>query len=143
MLVRSYQPTAIAAGHRPCWECRRVCFRQFKTTWLAGNPDVGRGGKARITEIDKRLHEERLTADGKKRTYQVAIGELLDGAFVRRQGNDDAFLFWRERLHCWSPGGYDGSHQADLDEVVDVLTPVSIVNAIRADYEPELNHSVR
>jgi len=137
------EATALAAGHRPCWECRRACFRQFKAAWLAGNPDASRGGKARITEIDKILHDERLTAEGKKRIYQAAIGELPDGALVRRQGGDNAFLLWRDRLHCWTPAGYDGSHQADMDEVADVLTPVSIVNAIRAGYEPELHHSVR
>ena len=137
------EATALAAGHRPCWECRRACFRRFKSMWLAGNKVASFGRKPKIAEIDKRLHEERLTADGKKQTFQAATGELPDGAFVRRQGSDDALLLWRERLHCWTPAGYDGSHQVDVDEVADVLTPWSIVNAIRAGYEPELHHSLR
>jgi hypothetical protein len=32
---------------------------------------------------------------------------------------------------------------ADTNEIADVLTPRSIVNAIRAGYEPELHHSAR
>lgn len=111
--------------------------------WLVGNPDAGVGRKPKITAIDKIVHDERLTADGKKRTYQAAIGELPDGVFVGRPGSGDAFLLWRDRAHRWTPAGYDESHQVNVDEVADVLTPMSIVNAIRAGYEPELHHSVR
>src|SRR4029453_19608900 len=37
------EATALAAGHRPCGECRRADFRRFKATWLPGNPPRGAG----------------------------------------------------------------------------------------------------
>jgi hypothetical protein len=46
-------------------------------------------------------------------------------------------------LHHWTPGGYDEVHPAEPDLEVDVITPRSIVNALREGYEPELHHTVR
>ena len=37
------EATALAAGHRPCGECRRADFRRFRAAWLLGNPDRGLG----------------------------------------------------------------------------------------------------
>jgi len=137
------EATALAAGHRPCWTCRRACFRHFKAAWLGGNPEAGLGRKPTMKQIDAILHADRLTEDGRKRVYRAAIGELPDGAMVGLPGTEDAFLLWRDRLHHWTPGGYDDVRLAKRDEVVDVLTPRTIVNAIRAGYVPELHHSVR
>jgi len=32
------EATSFAAGHRPCFECRREDYKKFKTLWLKGNP---------------------------------------------------------------------------------------------------------
>jgi hypothetical protein len=136
------EATALAAGHRPCWTCRRACFRHFKAAWLGGNLQESPGCKPTMKQIDGILHADRLTADGKKRVYQAAVGDLPDGAMVCLPGTNATFLLWRDRLHHWTPGGYD-QVQAARDQVVDVLTPRTIVNAIRAGYVPELHHSVR
>src|SRR5262245_6485047 len=55
------EATALAAGHRPCAECRRERFNAFRDAWLKGN-----GGAAPVTapDIDRRLHEERLGPGG-------------------------------------------------------------------------------
>ncbi len=137
------EATALAAGHRPCWTCRRACFRYFKAAWLGGNLQAGLGLRPTIKQIDSILHADRLTSDGKKRLYQAVIGDLPDGAMVCLPGTEDVFLLWRDRLHHWTPGGYDHVRPAERDQVVDVLTPRSIVNAMRAGYEAELHHSVR
>ena len=135
--------TALAVGHRPCWTCRRACFRHFKAAWLGGNPQAGLGRTPTMKQIDSILHADRLTPEGKKRVYQAVVGDLPDGAMVCSAGTQDAFLLWRDRLHHWTPGGYDRVRPAERDQVVDVLTPRSIVSAIMAGYEPELNPSVR
>src|SRR5947209_1513089 len=49
--------TALAAGHRPCFECRRQDARAFAAALAAA---VGR--PLRAPEIDRRLHAERLQA---------------------------------------------------------------------------------
>ena len=76
------EATALAAGHRPCGECRRADFRRFKAAWLAGNRDRGLGPDALIGAIDRELHRDRLDPDGRPRTYQAELGSLPDGVFV-------------------------------------------------------------
>jgi hypothetical protein len=96
-----------------------------------------------MKQIDAILHADRLTEDGKKRVYRAAVGDLPDGVMVSLPGTEDAFLLWRDRLHHWTPSGYDEVQPAERGLVVDVLTPRTTVSAIRAGYVPELHNSVR
>jgi hypothetical protein len=114
-----------------------------RAAWLAGNPQADLGDNPQIASIDKILHRDRLTEDGKKQVYPATVGDLPDGAMVCPAGTEDVFLLWRDRLHHWTPGGYDEVQPAERDQVVDVLTPRTIVNAIWAGYVPELHISVR
>jgi hypothetical protein len=50
------EATALAAGHRPCFECQRTAARRYVDAWLRGNPDAGLDAGARIGGIDDRLH---------------------------------------------------------------------------------------
>src|SRR3978361_1384995 len=45
------EATSFAAGHRPCFECRREDYNRFKTNWLKGNPEYSFNGKTSIKEI--------------------------------------------------------------------------------------------
>ncbi|MCH8830686.1 MAG: hypothetical protein IID45_14005, partial [Planctomycetes bacterium] len=49
------EATALAAGHRPCGECRRTDYQRFKKAWLDGNPDAGLGVNPVIKLIDQHL----------------------------------------------------------------------------------------
>lgn len=135
------EATALAAGHRPCGECRRDSFRRFKAAWLKGNCQADVGSNPPIKLIDGSLHQDRLTAEGTKRIYEATMNDVPDGTFVRPHDWEGAFLLWHGRLHHWTPGGYDRSHPAEPDEIIDVLTPRSIVNALRAGYVPEVQPS--
>src|ERR1041385_996458 len=73
------EATALAAGHRPCFECRREAALRFKTAWLAGNPERGLGPDSPIARIDDCLHAERIMRDGTKVTWTARLGELSDG----------------------------------------------------------------
>jgi hypothetical protein len=96
------EATALAAGHRPCGECRYRDLHQFKLRWAAahapggsrgtpadppgaaggltgavgGSPGVPRGLPS-VHEIDARLHADRLAAPGARR-------DRLAGAEARR-----------------------------------------------------------
>ncbi len=35
------EATSLAAGHRPCGECRAADYRAFKTAWPDAHPDQG------------------------------------------------------------------------------------------------------
>ena len=70
------EAVALAAGHRPCFECRREDARAYAACW---------GGSPRAGEMDRVLHAERL--DGRRRRIHIReCADLPDGAFVSRDG---------------------------------------------------------
>ncbi len=119
------EPTALAAGHRPCFECRRAAAKAY----LAAFP----GGPRGADDMDAVLHRERL--DGKsKRLARARLGDLPDGAFVAIGGRAHAV---REgRLWPWSFEGYGAGASIDGRAEADVLTPPSTVAALKAGYRP-------
>jgi hypothetical protein len=136
------EATALAAGHRPCFECRRKSYNAFVDAWSVGNAGSTDEDRPTAGSIDKRLHEERVGPGRSKRTFTAKLGELPDGVFVTlEQASDQPFLLWEDRILEWSPGGYKRVRPLPKGEVVSVLTPRSTVAAIRAGYVPELYFS--
>lgn len=134
------EATALAAGHRPCAECRHARFLAFRAAWNAAHPQDGSPPSA--DAIDRRLHAERLTSERAKRTYTAALDELPDGAFVTL-GNEQqqAYLLWKGRLLAWSPSGYAARRMPSKNRRVRVLTPPASVGAIRSGYIPAVHPS--
>jgi hypothetical protein len=126
------EATALAAGHRPCAECRRDDYRRWQAAWPHGET----GADA----MDLVLHESRL--DGKaKRTYTAALGELPDGVIVERDGSP--FVLVAGTLRPWSAAGYGAAETASASARVTVLTPRATVAAIAAGYAVSLHASGR
>ncbi len=136
------EATALAAGHRPCFECRRKDYQRFKSAWLAGNPDSNLDSRSGIEPIDRQLHAERLTEAKTKRTYRAAVHALPDGTMVQGDGEAAASLLWRGQLRRWTPGGYVAACAVDPEQWAEVLTPLSIVRAIGAGYVPVVHPTV-
>lgn len=130
------EATALAAGHRPCGECRRADYQRFKHAWATGNPERGISACARIALLDRELHRDRLGRDGGPRTHQADIGRLPDGVFVADAESASAVLVWRGSLWAWSPEGYTRTGSRPPYGDVIVFTPLSTVNAIAAGYVP-------
>lgn len=128
------EATALAAGHRPCFECRREDARRFKAAWLAGQ---GRGDQPPIGAVDDVLQRERIGHDGAKVTWRSPSRALPDGSMVAL--GTTPHLLWRGALRPWSFQGY-GPPVAPPAEVV-VLTPRSIVAAIAQGYVPGVDVS--
>ncbi len=126
------EATALAAGHRPCAECRRERFEEFRSAWVLGNGT--RDGLPPASEIDRYLHRERLTDEGRKRTFVATMSELPNGTFIEQAG--DACLVWDGELWPWRPGGYGAPSEADPLARVQVLTPEPTVAVIAAGFEP-------
>jgi hypothetical protein len=127
------EATALAAGHRPCAECRHERFLAFRQAWLAGSPSGG----ATAAAIDARLHAERVGPGGTKRTAPADLDDLPDGVFLRLAGTaDQAWLLWGGRLLAWSPGGYRERRPRPAGVRATLLTPPSTVAALRAGYVP-------
>jgi len=127
------EATAFAAGHRPCFFCRRDDANRFRAAWQAGN----RAGPARAPEIDAVLHRERLQG-GRKRLHALPmlLEKLPDGAMVQAGGA--SYLIVRGGVLQWSPAGY-GVAVAPADAML--LTPPSTLRALGAGYRPVLHPS--
>jgi hypothetical protein len=130
------EATALAAGHRPCGECRRTDYQRFKHAWTTANPERGIRFSARIGFLDLELHRDRLDQDRCQRTYRSDIGRLPEGVFVAGAEPASAVLVWRDSLWAWSPEGYTRMGTRPPRGQVTVLTPRSTVNAIAAGYIP-------
>lgn len=135
------EATGLAAGHRPCAECQRQRFREFRAAWVAGNSDLSANRTPTAVEIDDRLHRERLGTNGERMRAGVALDDLPDGAFVALEGESSAYLVWRGELLKWEPGGYLERFPRPVGARVKVLTPASTVAAIRAGYAPGVHVS--
>ena len=132
------EATALAAGHRPCAECRRERFNAFRKAWRMDenlHPPTA-------AEIDNRLHTERLAPDKKKKVHLANLAELPNGVFVKiGDYGENAYLVWNDRLLLWTAGGYSGRKKRPQDAKVVVLTPRSTVEAICSGYVPEIHTS--
>jgi hypothetical protein len=130
------EATSFAAGHRPCFECRRGDYPKFKTFWLKGNPQYHFDEKTSINEIDKILHQERIDRSKRKVTYEEDAKELPDGSFVSIGGTPH--LIYEHKIYLWSPFGYDKAVDLPHRNKLIVLTPESVVNTFRAGYVPQI-----
>jgi len=130
------EATAFAAGHRPCFFCRRDDAKRFRAAWEKGNGVSDVSAKA----MDAVLHRERLDR-GKKRLHELPmpLAQLPDGAMV--QQGDDSFVVVRGRALLWSLAGYvAGTHELSRPML---LTPPSTLCAMNAGYEVALHPSVQ
>jgi hypothetical protein len=128
------EATAFAAGHRPCFFCRRDDAKRFRAAWEKGNgvADI------RAREMDTVLHSERLERS-KKRLHPLPmpVARLPDGAMV--QQGEESFLILQGRALQWSMGGYRRGERV-IDDAM-LLTPPSTLRAVSAGYRPVLHPS--
>ncbi len=125
--------TALAAGHRPCFFCRREQAKDY----------AGRCGDAfgvaepKVAEIDARLHAERLASGGKMiELDREGLKLLPDGAMIF-DGRADYTIRGAKALR-WSFDGYDPGVDFDdlgTDEMC-IVTPATTLAVLRAGFEP-------
>lgn len=126
------EPTALAAGHRPCFYCRRERATDF----------LDRFGQAfgidepRAPVLDKRLHVERLASGGKLPPISVAdLSALPDGAMIADQ--ETAYALREGKALRWSFAGYC-EHVDPLrlaGRPLRLITPATTLAVLRSGYE--------
>lgn len=122
---------ALAAGHRPCAECRRGDYTRFRDL-VAG---AHRTAHLPATGLDRLLHEERW--DSRRRTRRLhayAWADLPVGSYVLLASGPA--LVRGDDLLAWQP---DNTYAASALErprsgTASVITPPSSVEALRAGY---------
>lgn len=129
------EATALAAGHRPCFFCRRDDANRFRAAWADGNAVP----KPRAKEMDDVLHGERLDG-GVKRLHPLRepVEALPDGAMIQADG--ETLLIVKGKTLRWSFDGYRPANMPAGD--VRLITPPSTVRALVVGYGPVLHPSV-
>ena len=121
------EATALAAGHRPCFECRRDDAVRFAAAFARGRRLEG---PLRADAMDAILHADRL--DGRvKRTFAARCADLPDGVMVAI--GERAFRLDRNKIRPWTPSGYDATGTPPTG-AVPVLTPRCVVDALACGY---------
>ena len=127
------EATALAAGHRPCFYCRRDDANRFRAAWESGN------GVADVLapDIDAVLHRERFASSKKLHPLPTPMERLPDGAMV--QAGEDSYLIVGGKLLRWSFAGY--CEAGELIGEAMLITPPSTLRALVAGFQPVLHPS--
>ena len=123
------EATAFAAGHRPCAECRREDYNLFLARWPGDLP-----ARSRAAALNDRLHAERITESGDQRHHDTELDDLPDGAFVLR--DDAPWAVRGDKLLRWTPAGYTSPIPRPRGTHARVVTPPSLVQVLRRDWQP-------
>ena len=128
------EATTLAAGHRPCFLCRREAAEAFRRAWTDGNGGV----RPSASMIDEALHHERLEHRCRRlHPLPMPLDRLPDGAMVA--AGADSFVIAGGRVLQWTEAGYRGHARPPRAEWL--LTPPSTLNALAAGYRPILHSS--
>jgi hypothetical protein len=118
--------TALAAGHRPCFYCRRKEAKKFL-------------GDGKVGEFDKQLHAERTSLLLPR--LRGWWREATDGGFPQGtmfEIDSDFYALKSNHLLRWSFAGY--THAIPLTPM-NLLTPPSIIAILQNGYEPRWHES--
>jgi len=135
------EPTALAAGHRPCDKCNRTRFREFKEAWEV----VHELKNVRAHDIDAQLGVARDN-NGVQVTFRSSASDLPAGVMIRDPGREQPLLVFHYEhpkgyehrcVYPWTSCGYGIKEPLPIGEV-EVLTPKPIVEMIRAGFELRL-----
>ncbi len=129
------EPSALAAGHRPCGLCRRADYAAFRTAWAAAH------GSNSLDHDDRMLHAARVSRNRTHRRHDAAIDTLPDGTFLWKDGA--AYLLWAGQLLRYEAGAYTTALPRPASGMVTVLTPAPTVAALSAGYRPALQATAR
>lgn len=126
------EAVACAAGHRPCAECRRAVYHDFRAAWTRAFDT-----SPLAAEIDAILHAARIDpATRRQRRHRSALDSLPDGAFLLWDGQPHRVA--GDRLHPFTPAGYTAPIPRPHG-TVDVLTPEPLVRVMTNGWQPVLD----
>ncbi len=130
------EATALAGGHRPCFECRRKDAETFRDS-VARSGVIAAG--ASVTEIDRLCAGEIQIVLGKGASRESVSPETLpDGAMYAAGGA--AFLIHKRRAYAWSFSGY--GPPVPLHPSGTRLTPAVTCAAINNGYQVAQHTSI-
>ena len=129
------EAVALAAGHRPCAECRRGAYNAYRTLWA----ETHLGALTYAKGMDKRLHRERTG----RAELRAPWDSLPDGVFVATDSGPAVVV--GDHLAVWdqNDNGYRDKLPRRTTGTATVLTPPSTVEILRAGYPVQIDDSAR
>jgi hypothetical protein len=127
------EAVALAAGHRPCAECRRRAYNTYRTLWT----ETHSGAMLYAKDIDTQLHLERTG----RTEYCAAWDGLADGVFVVTDSGPAVVV--GDHLAVWDHHDniYGNKLARPKTGTATVLTPPSIVQILCAGYPVQIDES--
>ena len=132
------EAVALAAGHRPCAECRWDDYVTYRGAWADG---LGVDPPS-AAQMNQQLHAERIVrGTHRRRTHRLPWRDLPDGTFVMA-GAQEALVLGA-RLVRWTTEGYAEARSRPTGGEAEVLTPPSSVAVLRAGYAVQIDDGAR
>jgi len=132
------EAVSLAAGHRPCAECRRAAYTTYRDAWadeLAVEPPLAH-------EINRQLHGERIVrGTHRRRLHPMPWAGLPDGTFVWSEGVSAVVV--GAHVVEWTYAGYARRRPRPMRGSVDVITPPSSVAVLRAGYQVQIDEGAK
>lgn len=132
---------ALAAGHRPCAQCRRPAYREYRD---AVSASVAASAPLTSVELDARLNAERLRRGRSlvratdRITWRAPYEELPDGTVVIDSAGT-AQLVRGDRLRAFRFAGWGAPSPRPTSGMATVLTPPTSYAALAHGFEPWLS----
>ncbi len=136
---------ALAAGHRPCAQCRRPAFRAFTdalrvSAGFQPSSDFRPSSNTappRAPDLDRLLHAQRWRPRGGRRLHALPWRALPDGTFVIR--DDGPAIVLGDALVTWTDRGYRRADRRPVAGAATVLTPAATVAVLAAGYPVQID----
>jgi len=130
------EAVAFAAGHRPCAECRRSDYNDYRDRWASGLGVEAPSAR----DMNRQLHGERLyRGTHRRRLHDHPWQPLPDGSFVLHR--DEPYLVLGDELVQWTRQGYRAHVARPSRGDAVVITPPSTVAVLAAGYPVQIDRS--
>ncbi len=125
------EAVALAAGHRPCAECRHSAYITYRTLWA----ETHGGALTYAKDMDTQLHLERT----RRAEHRAPWVSLPDGVFVATDRGPavvvaDHLAVWDQRDNT-----YRDTLSRPTNGTATVLTPPTTVAILRAGYPVQID----
>lgn len=133
------EATALAAGHRPCFYCRRQDAIAYARAFRGS---VNGEKRAYVGEMDRVLHAQRAAAGASLPPISPdRVSDLPDGVAI--QVNGRPYMLLDGQLRVWTFEGYGEklSMEGSINATWFLVTPMATVQALANGYKPTFHPS--
>jgi hypothetical protein len=129
------EAVALAAGHRPCGECRHASYTAYRDAWAVARPSQP---PPSARDMNRQLHAERiLRGTHSRRLHPMSWHGLPDGTFVMATGSPHVVI--GSNLVEWTRDGYGTRRARPSRGEASVITPPSSVAVLSAGYPVQID----